>query len=125
MGGKLKLLAEWYYYFAGAAEKLEGETIPSDKPNFFVYTRREPIGVVGAITPWNSPLLLLTFKLAPALAAGCTFVVKPSEHTPASTLEFARLFAEAGFPPRGFNTVHSFRPVTGGRPLAHLGGDYE
>ena len=55
MGGQLKSLSEWYYYFAGAADKLEGETIPSDKPNFFVYTRREPIGVVGAITPWNSP----------------------------------------------------------------------
>src|SRR2546430_11216811 len=95
MGGQLKSLSEWYYYFAGAADKLEGETVSSDKPNFFVYTRREPIGVVGAITPWNSPLLLLSFKLAPALAAGCTFVLKPSEHTPASTLEFARLFAEA------------------------------
>ncbi len=67
MGGQLKSLSEWYYYFAGAADKLEGETIPSDKPNFFVYTRREPIGVVGAITPWNSPLLLLSFKLAPAV----------------------------------------------------------
>jgi aldehyde dehydrogenase (NAD+) len=70
MQGQLRGLPEWYYYFAGWADKLEGETIPSDKPNFFVYTRREPIGVVGAITPWNSPLLLLTFKLAPALAAG-------------------------------------------------------
>src|SRR6266581_9808983 len=116
MGGQLKSLSEWYYYFAGAADKLEGETIPSDKPNFFVYTRREPVGVVGAITPWNSPLLLLTFKLAPALAAGCTFVVKPSEHTPASTLEFARLFAEAGFPPGVFNVVTGYGPGTGGPP---------
>src|SRR6266581_1332692 len=95
MGGQLKSLPEWYYYFAGAADKLEGETIPSDKANFFVYTRREPIGVVAAITPWNSPLLLLSFKLAPALAAGCTFVVKPSEQTSASTLEFAIVFADA------------------------------
>jgi acyl-CoA reductase-like NAD-dependent aldehyde dehydrogenase len=79
MVGQLKALPEWYYYFAGAADKIQGETIPSDKPNFFVYTRREPIGVVGAIVPWNSPLLLLTLKLAPALAAGCTFVVKPAE----------------------------------------------
>src|SRR5215203_6554443 len=79
MGGQLKALPEWYYYFAGAADKIEGATIPSDKPNFFVYTRREPIGVVGAITPWNSPLLQLTFKLAPALAADCTFVVKTAE----------------------------------------------
>src|SRR6266700_3249336 len=116
MQGQLKALSEWYYYFAGAADKLEGETIPSDKANFFVYTRREPIGVVAAITPWNSPLLLLTFKLAPALAAGCTFVVKPSEHTPASTLEFARLFAEAGFPPGVFNVVTGYGPGTGGPP---------
>ena len=64
MGGQLGALAEWYYYFAGAADKIQGETIPSDKPNFFVYTRREPVGVVGAIAPWNSPLLLLIFKLA-------------------------------------------------------------
>jgi (Z)-2-((N-methylformamido)methylene)-5-hydroxybutyrolactone dehydrogenase len=86
MGGQLKALPEWYYYFAGAADKIQGETIPSDKPIFFVYTRREPIGVVGAIVPWNSPLLLLTFKLASALAAGCTFVVvKSAEQTPAST----------------------------------------
>src|SRR5829696_2440495 len=76
MGGQLGALPEWYYYFAGAADKVQGETIPSDKPNFLVYTRREPIGVVGVIVPWNSPLLLLTFKLAPALAAGCTVVVK-------------------------------------------------
>ena len=113
MGGQLKSLSEWYYYFAGAADKLEGETIPSDKPNFFVYTRREPIGVVGAITPWNSPLLLLSFKLAPALAAGCTFVVKPSEHTPASTLEFARLF----------NVVTGYGPGTGGPLVRHPGVD--
>src|SRR5438132_13425722 len=121
MGGQLKSLPEWYYYFAGAADKLEGETIPSDKPNFFVYTRRQPVGVVGAITPWNSPLLLLTFKLAPALAAGCTFVVKPSEHTPASTLEFARLFAEAGFPPGVFNVVTGYGPGTGGPLVRHPG----
>src|SRR6266571_8100949 len=123
MGGQLKSLSEWYYYFAGAADKLEGETIPSDKPNFFVYTRREPVGVVGAITPWNSPLLLLTFKLAPALAAGCTFVVKPSEHTPASTLEFARLFAEAGFPPGVFNVVTGYGPGTGEPLVRHPGVD--
>jgi (Z)-2-((N-methylformamido)methylene)-5-hydroxybutyrolactone dehydrogenase len=123
MGGQLKALPEWYYYFAGAADKIEGATIPSDKPNFFVYTRREPIGVVGAITPWNSPLLLLTFKLAPALAAGCTFVVKTAEQTPASTLEFARLFEEAGFPPGVFNVVTGFGPTTGSALVRHPGVD--
>lgn len=119
MAGQLQSLPEWYYYFAGAADKLEGETIPSDKPNFFVYTRREPIGVVGAITPWNSPLLLLSFKLAPALAAGCTFVVKPSEHTSASTLEFARLFEQVGFPSGVFNVVTGFGAGTGGPLVRH------
>ncbi len=123
MSGQLKSLSEWYYYFAGMADKLEGETIPSDKANFFVYTRREPIGVVAAITPWNSPLLLLAFKLAPALAAGCTFVVKPSEHTSASTLEFARLFAEAGFPAGVFNVVTGFGPGTGSPLVSHPGVD--
>lgn len=98
-------LQEWFYYFAGAADKLEGATIPSERPNFFIYTRPEPIGVVAAITPWNSPILLMGFKLAPALAAGCTFIVKPSEHTPVSTLEFAKLFDKAGFPPGVFNVV--------------------
>jgi len=123
MSGQLKALPEWYYYFAGAADKIQGDTIPSDKPNFFVYTRREPIGVVGAITPWNSPLLLLTFKLAPALAAGCTFVVKPAEQTPASTLEFARLFDEAGFPPGVFNVVTGYGPTTGRALVSHPGVD--
>src|SRR5215210_1432083 len=121
IGGQLHALPEWYYYFAGAADKIQGETIPSDKPNFFIYTRREPMGVVGAIIPWNSPLLLLTFKLAPALAAGCTFVVKTAEQTPASTLEFARLFEEAGFPPGVFNVVTGFGPTTGSALVRHPG----
>jgi (Z)-2-((N-methylformamido)methylene)-5-hydroxybutyrolactone dehydrogenase len=123
MSGQLGALSEWYYYFAGAADKIQGETIPSDKPNFFVYTRREPIGVVGAIIPWNSPLLLLTFKLAPALAAGCTIVVKPAEQTPASTLEFAKLFEEAGFPPGVFNVVTGFGEGAGRPLVSHPGVD--
>lgn len=123
MGGQLKVLPEWYYYFAGAADKIQGETIPSDKPNFFVYTRREPVGVVGAILPWNSPLFLLTFKLAPALAAGCTFVMKTAEQTPASTLEFAKLFEEAGFPPGVFNVVTGFGATAGRALVRHPGVD--
>lgn len=119
MGGQLKALPEWYYYFAGAADKIQGETIPSDKPNFFIYTRREPVGVVGAILPWNSPLLLLTFKLAPALAAGCTFVMKTAEQTPASTLEFAKLFEEAGFPPGVFNVVTGYGSDAGSALVRH------
>jgi aldehyde dehydrogenase (NAD+) len=105
MLAQAKYLPEWFYYFAGAADKLHGDVIPAERPNFFSYTRHEPIGVVGAITPWNSPILLMGFKLAPALAAGCTFVVKPSEHTPVSTLEFAKLFDKAGFPKGVFNVV--------------------
>jgi acyl-CoA reductase-like NAD-dependent aldehyde dehydrogenase len=123
MGGQLNALPEWYYYFAGAADKIQGETIPSDKPNFFIYTRREPIGVVGAIIPWNSPLLLLTWKLAPALAAGCTFVTKTAEQTPASTLEFAKLFEEAGFPPGVFNVITGYGHTTGAALVRHAGVD--
>ncbi|MDT5094106.1 MAG: (Z)-2-((N-methylformamido)methylene)-5-hydroxybutyrolactone dehydrogenase, partial [Mycobacterium sp.] len=84
MVGQMRALPDYYFYYAGLADKLQGEVVPVDKPNFFVYTRHEPVGVVGAITPWNSPLLLLTWKLAAGLAAGCTFVVKPSDHTPTS-----------------------------------------
>ncbi len=123
MGGQMKALPEWYYYFAGAADKIHGETIPSDKPNFLLYTRREPIGVVGAIVPWNSPVLLLTWKLAPALAAGCTVVAKPAEQTPASVLEFAGLFEEAGFPPGVFNVVTGDGPTAGRALVRHPGVD--
>ena len=123
MGGQMGALPEWYYYFAGAADKIQGDTIPSHNPDFFVYTRREPMGVVGAIVPWNSPLLLLTWKLAPALAAGCTFVAKTAEQTPASTLEFARLFEEAGFPPGVFNVVTGYGVPTGSALVRHPGVD--
>lgn len=98
-------LPDWYTYFAGAADKVEGTTIPSDLADFFVYTRREPVGVVAAITPWNSPLQLLAMKIGPALAAGCTVVVKPPEQASVSTLELAPLFLAAGFPPGVVNVV--------------------
>jgi len=94
-----------YHYFAGAADKIHGHTIPAPQTNFFTYTQPLPIGVVGAILPWNSPLYILASKLAPALAAGCTFVAKPAEQTSASTLAFARLAREAGIPPGVFNVV--------------------
>jgi len=90
-----------------------------DKPNFLVYTRREPAGVVAAIVPWNSPLLLLCWKLAPALAAGCTMVAKPSDHSPASAVELAALMDEAGFPPGVFNVVTGFGPAVGKALAAH------
>jgi (Z)-2-((N-methylformamido)methylene)-5-hydroxybutyrolactone dehydrogenase len=116
-------LSGWLQYFAGAADKIEGVTIPSDKPNYFLYTRREPVGVVAAITPWNSPLLLLMWKLAPALAAGCTIVVKPAEQTSASTLELGRLFEAAGFPPGVFNVVTGTGPDCGRALVRHPGVD--
>jgi aldehyde dehydrogenase (NAD+) len=121
MRGQIMALPGFYDFFAGAADTLTGEAIPTEKPNFFVYTRREPVGVVGLILPWNSPLLLLTFKLAPALAAGCTIVAKTAEQTPASTLELGRLFDEAGFPPGVFNVVTGFGVPTGQALARHPG----
>jgi|SRR5579872_387569 len=105
MLAQLKAVPNWYRYFAGLADKLHGETVPMERPTLFNYTLREPFGVVGCITPWNSPLLLAAFTIAPALAAGNTIVLKPSEHASVSSLEFARCFEEAGFPPGVFNVV--------------------
>jgi aldehyde dehydrogenase (NAD+) len=123
MIGQMGALSAWYLYYAGLADKIEGRQIPSPNPNFLVYTRREPVGVVGAITPWNSPLLLMTWKLAPALAAGCTMVVKPSEHASASTLRFAELMSEAGFPPGVLNAVTGLSRETGAALASHRGID--
>src|SRR5690606_3687428 len=105
MSGQIRGLPAWYDYYAGLADKIEGRVVDTGRPDFFGYVTREPAGVVAAILPWNSPLLLLTFKLAPALAAGCTMVAKPSEHAPVSILRFADLLERAGFPPGVFNTV--------------------
>ena len=116
MAAQLRYLPEWYRYFGGLADKIEGTVLPIDRPGMFAYTLREPVGVVACIVPWNSPLMLLGWKLAPLLAAGNTAVVKPSEHTSASALEFAKLFSEAGFPPGVVNTVTGF-PAEVGAPL--------
>jgi (Z)-2-((N-methylformamido)methylene)-5-hydroxybutyrolactone dehydrogenase len=121
MRGQLDYLPAWLRYFAGIADKLQGEVIPSDRPNFMIYTRHEPVGVVAAIVPWNSPLMLLMWKLAPLLAAGCTVVVKPSEHTPVSALEFARRVHEAGFPPGVFNVVTGSTPEVSRALVEHPG----
>ncbi len=119
MIGQARGLGSWYQYYAGVADKLEGRQIPTPNPDYLVYTRREPVGVVAAITPWNSPLLLLTWKLAPALAAGCTVVVKPSEHSPAATLELVRLIGEAGLPPGVVNVVTSSSRDVGAALAGH------
>jgi acyl-CoA reductase-like NAD-dependent aldehyde dehydrogenase len=123
MIGQMTGLEGWYHYYAGLADKLEGRQIPVPNPDYLVYTRREPVGVVAAITPWNSPLLLMTWKVAPALAAGCTVVVKPSEHSPASTLRFGELFARAGFPPGVFNVVTGLSREVGAALAGHPGVD--
>ncbi|WP_322767867.1 aldehyde dehydrogenase [Frankia sp. Cr1] len=123
MIGQLTSIGSWFHYYAGLADKIEGRQIPSPNPNYLVYTRKEPIGVVAAITPWNSPLLLLTWKLAPALAAGCTMVVKPSEHAAASTVALALLFDDAGFPPGVVNVVTGSSPEIGAALAGHPGVD--
>jgi aldehyde dehydrogenase (NAD+) len=123
MSQQMLAVAPWFHYFSGLADKVEGRQIPAPNPNYLVYTRREPIGVVAAITPWNSPLLLLAWKLAPALAAGCTVVVKPSEHAPASTVAFAELITRAGFPAGVVNVVTSQSPQVGAALASHPGVD--
>lgn len=119
MGAQCGYLPQWYYYYGGLADKVEGAVIPSDKPDIFNYTRHEPLGVIAAITPWNSPLLLLTFKLAPALAAGNTIVIKPSEFTSTSTLRFVELFKKAGFPDGVVNVVTGYGADVGARLVEH------
>lgn len=108
MSAQTAYMAQWYYYYGGLADKVEGHVIPTDKPDMLNFTRYEPLGVVAAIIPWNSPLLLVAWKLAPALAAGNTVVLKPSEYTSASTLEFMKVIEQAGFPPGVVNVVTGF-----------------
>ena len=119
MSAQTAYMAQWYYYYGGLADKIEGAVIPIDKPDTFNYTRHEPLGVIGAIIPWNSPLLLTAWKLAPALAAGNTVVLKPSEYTSASLLEFMKLVEQAGFPPGVVNVVTGFGPEAGTPLVEH------
>jgi len=120
MSAQLKYLPEWYYYYGGLADKLQGAVVPVDKADTFAYTLKEPLGVCGMIIPWNSPLLLTGWKLAPALAAGCTAVIKPSEYTSASLLEFIRLvIEEAGVPPGVINAVTGYGAVAGEALVTH------
>jgi (Z)-2-((N-methylformamido)methylene)-5-hydroxybutyrolactone dehydrogenase len=100
-----KYIAEFFQFYAGCADKIAGETLPIDKPDLFVFTRREPLGVVAAIVPWNSQLFLVAVKIGPALAAGNTVVLKASEHASAAMLEFGELVEAAGFPPGVVNIV--------------------
>lgn len=117
--GQVGYLPEFFHYTAGLADKLEGATLPLDKPDLFAYTTHEPLGVVAAIIPWNSPLYLTAIKLAPALAAGNTIVLKPSEHASATVLELARLAHEAGIPPGVVNVVTGYGPSAGAALTRH------
>jgi len=114
----LDLTIKCYRYFAGWADKIQGKTVPVDG-NIFCYTRREPIGVCGCIIPWNFPLLMQAWKMAPALAAGNTVVLKTSEKTPLTALHVSKLIKEAGFPPGVVNTLSGFGPSAGQHLARH------
>lgn len=116
---QLKTIPQWFYYYGGLADKVEGAVLPIERPDHFVYTSWEPLGVIAAITAWNSPLLLLTWKLAPGLAAGNTFVIKPSEFASASTVAFVELFEQAGFPPGVVNVLSGSGQGVGAPLVAH------
>ena len=111
-----------YRYFAGWADKVHGKTIPIDG-DFLCYTRHEPIGVVGQIIPWNFPMLMMAWKLAPALATGNTVVLKPAEQTPLSALRIGELILEAGFPDGVVNVLPGFGPTAGAAIARHMDVD--
>ena len=117
------LAVDLFRYMAGWATKIEGNTIPisagSKQVKFHAYTRREPVGVVGQIIPWNFPLLMAAWKLGPALATGCTVVLKPAEQTPLTALLLAELVAEAGFPEGVVNVVTGYGETAGAALAAH------
>jgi (Z)-2-((N-methylformamido)methylene)-5-hydroxybutyrolactone dehydrogenase len=119
MRGQMAGLPEYYHYYAGLADKIHGDVVPTSDRRMLNYTMREPLGVVGAITPWNSPLTLTTSKLAPALCVGNTVVLKPSEHTSASVLRLVELVEEAGFPPGVVNVVTGFGAEAGQALVDH------
>ncbi|MGI6245429.1 MAG: aldehyde dehydrogenase [Pseudochelatococcus sp.] len=118
---QIAYVADYYRYYAGLADKIEGATLPVDKADMEVWTLREPVGVVAAVVPWNSQLFLAAVKIGPALAAGCTIVVKASEDGPAPLLEFARLVHEAGFPKGVVNVITGFGPSCGSALTRHPG----
>jgi aldehyde dehydrogenase (NAD+) len=122
-GADMPLVISTYRYYAGWADKIYGQVVPVDVPGFFVYTKKEPVGVAGQIIPWNFPLLMQTWKWGPALAAGCTVVLKPAEQTPLSALRVAELAMEAGFPPGVINVVNGLGESAGDALVKHTGVD--
>lgn len=119
MSSQHEAIPDWYRYYAGLADKIHGETVPVHKPNKHVFTEKEPVGVVGAITPWNSPTMLATWKLAPALAAGNAVVLKPDEKTSASALALAEAIDDAGIPDGVVNVVTGFGSEAGQALVTH------
>ncbi|PRA03248.1 carnitine dehydratase [Arthrobacter sp. MYb211] len=119
MRGQMRSLPEYFYYYAGLADKVQGSQIPTTNPDILNYTQREALGVVGAITPWNSPLTLTTSKIAPALAAGNTVVIKPSEYTSRTVLLLAELADQAGFPAGAINVVTGLGAEAGAALVSH------
>ena len=113
-------VSDYYRYYAGLADKIQGDTLPIDKPDLHVYTTREPLGVVAAIVPWNAEMFLMATKVGPALAAGNTVVIKASEVAPAPLLEFARVIDEVGFPPGVVNLITGFGEPCGRALTSHL-----
>ena len=118
----LPLTIDCLRYYAGYADKVHGQTIPVSG-NYFTYTRKEPVGVVGQIIPWNFPMLMVAWKWGPALAAGCTIVMKPAEQTPLTCLRMARLAQKAGIPDGVINVVPGFGPTAGSAITKHPGID--
>ncbi len=118
----IPLVIDCLKYYAGWADKIEGRTIPV-RGDYFTYTRREPVGVVGQIIPWNFPALMVAWKWGPALAAGCTIVMKPAEQTPLTCLRMARLAQKAGIPDGVINVVPGYGPTAGAALVAHPGVD--
>lgn len=121
---QIAYVADYYRYYAGLADKIEGAHLPIDKPDMEVWLRREPLGVVAAIVPWNSQLFLSAVKIGPALAAGCTVVLKASEEGPAPMLEFARIFDQAGFPAGVLNVITGFGADCGAVLTRHRDVDH-
>ena len=117
--GQSAYVAEYYRYYAGLADKIQGSTLPMDKPDMHVFTTREPIGVVAGIVPWNAEMLLTATKAAPALAAGNAVVIKSSEDAPAPVLEFAKLVDRVGFPDGVFNLITGFGEPCGRALTSH------
>jgi aldehyde dehydrogenase (NAD+) len=118
----LPLTIDCLRYYAGLADKIHGQTIPI-RGNYFCYTRKEPVGVVGQIIPWNFPMLMVAWKWGPALATGCTIVMKPAEQTPLTCLRMARLAQKAGIPDGVINVVPGYGPTAGGAIIKHPGID--